>query len=114
VTTLDVLILIPVIPLLPVIATWFLPWEDWLPKKVPKFVLGPYLLYAAFAAWHFKLGFIPVTVCAGFGAILSVAAVLEKVPAYRDLHGPPPLIFPRPPSSSTPDLDDEHPVKKTE
>lgn len=49
----DVIVAIPVQPLLPVIATWFLPWEDWIPKKVPKMILGSYLLYAAFAAWHF-------------------------------------------------------------
>ncbi len=54
-TARDLLILLPVIPLLPVIATWFLRWEDGIPKKVPKAALGPSLLYVAFAAWHFKV-----------------------------------------------------------
>ena len=75
----DVLIAIPVLPLLPVIATWFLPWEDWLPKKIPKAVLGPYFLYAAFAAWHFGFGFWAVFVAVIFGLGLSFVAIVEKL-----------------------------------
>lgn len=74
----DVLIAIPVLPLLPVLATWFLPWEDWLPKKIPKTVLGPYFLYAAFAAWHFKFGFWPVLVAVLLGLVVSFMAIVEK------------------------------------
>jgi Protein of unknown function (DUF3592) len=49
----DVLIFIPLIPAIPVLATWLLPWEDWIPRKIPKKILGPYLLYCTFAVWHF-------------------------------------------------------------
>lgn len=52
--TVDVLIFIPLLPAIPVIATWFLPWEQWIPRKVPYKIIGPYLLYCAFAIWHFK------------------------------------------------------------
>jgi hypothetical protein len=52
--TIDVLIFAPLIPAVPVIAFWFLPWERWIPKMIPNKVMGPYLLYCAFAAWHFK------------------------------------------------------------
>ena len=74
----DVLIAIPVLPLLPVLATWFLPWETWIPKEIPKFVLGPYFLYAAFAAWHFKFGFWTVSLAIVWGLVVSVAAIVEK------------------------------------
>ena len=50
----DVLIFFPLLPASPVIATWFLPWEQWIPRKVPNKIIGPYLLYCAFALWHFK------------------------------------------------------------
>ncbi|WP_416243329.1 hypothetical protein ACLSSQ_16990 [Azospira sp. APE16] len=54
-TTTDWLILAPILPLSPVLATWFLPWERWLPwSNVPKLVSGPYLFYGAFVAHWFK------------------------------------------------------------
>ena len=43
-STVDVLIAFPLIPLFPTLATWWLPWERWLWSKVPKWILGPYLL----------------------------------------------------------------------
>ena len=78
-SAIDVLIAIPVLPLLPVIVTWFLPWEDWLPKRIPKFVLGPYLFYAAFAAWHFNFGFWTVFLTVVIGVGVLFAAVVEKL-----------------------------------
>src|SRR5579863_6730046 len=55
-STLDVLILVPVIPLVFILVTCWLPWERWLSwDELPNRILGPYLLYAAFAAWHVKL-----------------------------------------------------------
>jgi hypothetical protein len=53
--TVDVLIFIPLIPAIPVIITWYLPWERWIPRRIPKSILGPYLLYGTFAAWHFRM-----------------------------------------------------------
>ena len=75
----DVLVAIPVLPLIPVLVTWWLPWETWIPKKIPKFVLGPYFLYAAIAAWYFNLGFWPVFAAIVFGLGLSVVAIVEKL-----------------------------------
>jgi hypothetical protein len=83
VSTVDVLILIPLIPLTPVVITWWLPWESWIPKKVPKYVLGPYLLYAAFAAWHFKLDPFVVILLAIFGSVGLVSAFLDKASEPR-------------------------------
>ena len=34
-------IVIPLIPRAPVVITWWLPWESWIPKKIPQYVLGP-------------------------------------------------------------------------
>jgi hypothetical protein len=82
-STSDVFILIPVIPLIPVVITWWLPWESWIPKKVPKYVLGPYLLYAAFAAWHFNFSSFVVIGLVIFGVAASVAAVVERVRDMR-------------------------------
>jgi uncharacterized membrane protein len=74
----DVLILIPLIPALPVIVTWWLPWEFWLPKRIPKSLLGIYLLYGAFVAWHFKMPWWCVLVAAGYGAVALIAGLQEK------------------------------------
>jgi hypothetical protein len=74
----DVLILIPLIPAAPVLVTWWLPWEVWLPKRIPKLFLGLYLLYAAFAAWHFKLPWWCVLVAAGYGTVALIASFYEK------------------------------------
>jgi hypothetical protein len=53
-TVVDWLILVPVIPAAPIIITWWLPWERWLWDKVPKKILGLYLFYMTFVAWHFE------------------------------------------------------------
>jgi hypothetical protein len=77
---LDVLIVAPVVPLAPLLITWWLPWERWIPwGKLPKAVLGPYLLYVAFAAWHFAFGWFVVLVTVVAGTVLSIMAFLEKV-----------------------------------
>ena len=69
----DVLVFIPLIPAIPVIATWFLPWERWIPKKIPKKIIGPYLPYCAFAVWYFKQSWWMVLM-AGLGGI-AVSAI---------------------------------------
>jgi len=81
-TTLDVLIALPVVPLIPIFITWWLPWERWIPwGKLPKLVLGPYVLYAGFAAWHFHLsGWYVLIVFVG-GTILTILGAFEKAPA---------------------------------
>jgi hypothetical protein len=77
-SNLDVLLLIPLIPALPVVVTWWLPWEVWLPKRIPKLFLGLYLLYAAFAAWHFKLPWWWVLILAGCGTVALITSFQEK------------------------------------
>jgi hypothetical protein len=68
-STLDVLVFLPLVPAVPVLLTSFLPWEQWLWNQIPKRILGPYLLYATFAAAYFKLDW-------WFVAILAVAGVV--------------------------------------
>ena len=70
VSDIDLLIAIPLIPAAPVVITWRLPWEQWLPNKLPKLFLGRYLLYAAFAAWHFKLDWWAVVLIALLGVVV--------------------------------------------
>jgi hypothetical protein len=81
-TTVDVLIAIPVIPLVPIFITWWLPWERWIPwGKLPKLALGPYILYAAFAAWYFHAsGWFVLIVIVG-GVVLTVMGAVEESPA---------------------------------
>jgi len=78
-STLDVIILLPLLPIAPIYITWWLPWERWTPwGKLPKAVLGPYVLYAAFAAWHFQFPWWLVLGVALGGTVLSAVAVFEK------------------------------------
>jgi hypothetical protein len=75
--TLDVVVFIPLIPAIPVIATWFLPWEKWIPARVPTRVLGPYLLYCAFGTWYFKEPWWCVTIILGLAVFACGGAVVE-------------------------------------
>ena len=84
----DVLILIPLIPVAPLVITWWLPWERWIPwDKLPKFALGPYILYVAFAAWHFKLPWWTVTIFLLIGTTVSIMAIHDKV-TKNNTHDP--------------------------
>jgi hypothetical protein len=81
-TTLDVLIAIPVVPLVPIFITWWLPWERWIPwGQLPKLLLGPYVLYAGFAAWHFHASDWFVLMVFAVGVILTITGAFEKAPA---------------------------------
>lgn len=75
--TLDVLVFISLVPVMPVLATWFLAWEKWVPKFVSKKVLVPYLLYCTFGAWYFEMPtwFVVVVLLLGIGD--SAAALFE-------------------------------------
>jgi hypothetical protein len=79
VSALDVLIWISLAPLLPIVVTWWLPWEKWLPERIPKYILGPYLIYAAFMAWHFKCDWFVVVVVAALGLLCVFGAVFGAV-----------------------------------
>jgi hypothetical protein len=73
----DVLIFIPLIPAIPVIALWPLPWERWIPKKIPNKIIGPYLLYCAFAIWHFKQPWWLVSFVGLWGISVSAMAIFD-------------------------------------
>jgi len=85
----DLIILLPVAPIFPILATWFLPWEflpwdRWVPwAKLPLQLLGPYILYCAFAAWHFELGWFLVLVLTMIGFFISFIAIATKVTLKR-------------------------------
>ena len=80
VTALDIAILLPLIPLLPFVLTWWLPWERWIPwGKLPKTVLGPYWLYCALAAWHFHMPWWVVLITVILGVLVCAAAVKQIV-----------------------------------
>jgi len=79
----DVLIFIPLIPAIPVIALWPLPWERWIPNVVPKKIIGPYLLYCAFAIWHFKQPWWIILIIGLVGIAVSAAAIFDQRKARR-------------------------------
>jgi len=79
----DALIFIPVIPAIPIIATWFLPWEHWIPKRIPKSIIGPYLLYCSFAAWHFWGPWWVTLLVALLGTVVSAMGVFDIWKAKR-------------------------------
>lgn len=76
----DVLILAPLMPLAFIVVTWWLPWGKWIPwGELPKGILGPYVLYLSFAAWHFDLNKWLVLLPFIVGVVLSAMAMIEKV-----------------------------------
>ena len=74
-TATDLLVLLPVVPALPVVVTWWLPWERWIPWVKFAHLIGPYLLYGAFAAWYFGVPWWAALICAIAGVVLSVVAI---------------------------------------
>jgi len=68
--TIDVLIFIPLIPAM----CWFLPWERW---AIPDKIVGPYLLFCAFAIWHFKQSWWAVLLNGLMGITSSGDAILD-------------------------------------
>ncbi len=78
-TTLDIIIAIAALPVLPIVVTPWLPWERWIPAaKPPKILLGPYVLYLSFAAWHFELAWWIVLLLFGGGGTLLLMGLEEK------------------------------------
>ncbi len=70
----DVLVFIPLIPVIPF---GWLPWERWIPDKAFSKIIGPYLLYCAFAVWHFKLSVWGVWTIGLMGVAFSAVPVFE-------------------------------------
>ena len=83
-TVIDGLILVPLIPAAPIVVTWWLPWEKWLWDKAPKRMLGPYLCYVTFVAWHFQLHWWAVLSSAISALIVSIAAIREVTHGTRN------------------------------
>jgi hypothetical protein len=78
-TTKDVLIALPLIPLAPLVITWWLPWERWVPwGKLPKIVFGPYTLYTAFATWYFGGQWWLIFALLVAGTLLTVWAAVDE------------------------------------
>jgi hypothetical protein len=79
----DWLIVAPAIPAAPVFITWWLPWEKWIPwDRLPKSVLGLYLIYLSFVFCHFDTHFAHwwcYVWLAVVGVMLLVIAIREKV-----------------------------------
>lgn len=88
-SALDVLVLLPLIPALPILVTWWLPWEKWVPwEKIPKAFFGPYIFYGAFASWYFRFDRWITLIAIVWGVILCILAVREKVIKSRSMTGP--------------------------
>ena len=81
---LDVLVFIPLLPAIPVAITWFLPWERWVPKKVPNRVIGPYLLYCSFAESYFGVPWWSVALVGLWGLAVCGVAVAEASAKPKD------------------------------
>jgi hypothetical protein len=78
-STTDILVSVPLLPILPIVITWWLPWERWIRwNRIPKIILGPYFLYGAFAAWHFRLGWFATTVAAILGVAVLAIGIYKK------------------------------------
>lgn len=86
-TALDIAILVPLVPALFLIITWWLPWERWSGwSRLPKMVLGPYLLYCAFGAWHFHMQrwVAPTLVILGLGVCaFALKQMADRTKAWR-------------------------------
>ena len=87
-TTLDVVILLPLFPLLIIAVIWWAPWEPWVAKNIPKSISGPYLLYCAFAFWHFHGRWWWVLCSALLGALICGVAFKEIYDRQRWLRRP--------------------------
>jgi len=75
-TFIDFLVVAPVLPFLPIIITWWLPWENWIPWAKVLHIIGPVLMYGAFVAWYFGGDTQDVFVIALAGAGLSFYGVV--------------------------------------
>jgi len=75
----ELLIAAPLVTVSPVLLTWWLPWERWIPWAKLKAVLGPYLLYVSFALWYFKFGWFVVAISFLWGVALSMWAIIDAI-----------------------------------
>lgn len=79
----DYIVLISVLPVIPLIATM----ESWLPKKLAAFVFGLYLLYCAFAAWYFNVGWFTTIATALVGVVGCGVAIFRHRAQVQERNG---------------------------
>lgn len=82
-TTFDLVILLPLVPAMAVLISWWLPWERWLWKRFSKMISGPYFLYCAVVLWHFHAYWLLIALAAIVGAGLSAVAIAERGKPWR-------------------------------
>jgi hypothetical protein len=63
------------------------PWEPWVWNNVPKAISGPYLLYCAFALWHFQARWWLVSLVAIVGAARCAIALKDRRKPLRQSDG---------------------------
>ena len=73
----DVFIFILLIPSILAVGGWFGAWELWIPGRILNRIAGPYLLYIAVAAWHFKQPWWTVLLLGLMGIAFSAAGMFE-------------------------------------
>ena len=84
-TMFDVALLIPLIPVLAIFISWWLPWERWLFERSPRKITGPYFLYCALVLWHFHARWWFIALAAVVGAGSLAATIIERgKPWHRD------------------------------
>ena len=68
----------------PLVLTWWLPWGRWIPwGRLPKALLGPYVLYVSLAAQHFGVGKWFVLGLFVVGTVVSIAAIVEQIKQWN-------------------------------
>jgi hypothetical protein len=82
-TVFDVVLLVPLIPVLAILISWWLPWELWLIERVPRKIAGPYCLYCALVLWHFQARWWFIALAAVVGAGLMAVAIIERGKPWR-------------------------------
>lgn len=75
-STLDLIILVPILPLFPM-ALFLTPYTK-IAYRIPKIILGPYLLYLSFVLWHFYREWSVTILVAAIGVLLIILANNES------------------------------------
>jgi hypothetical protein len=79
-SVLNAIIVLPLLPLVFIVATWWFPWESRIPwKRAPKAVLGPYLMYASFVAYHFEIRGWAILAVGAVGLVVTLMGLLEFI-----------------------------------
>jgi hypothetical protein len=105
-STIDILIPPPLIPLAPLLVAWYLPWENWLWVRLPKGLrlsVGPDAPYASFVLWRFKGAWWSGAVGNGMGLARSAWSVRQILKTrVQESTGPNQPPCPTPPSATPP------------